>query len=260
MAVTYHLFCFISSAILSYLISAARRGRGPGPSQFMRGKARSESGEAEAGDWVIANSKFQWSSVYWSQTQQTVHIMEQRIFWWRVKGSGVLICSPSNQIISTTCPPFSSPKVSISGWKLVLLFIFCWVFLHWHCYARKSNNRINDLDNEWDMISRNQRRAYLRWSTAAQVCPKSGKFPPEYHIIEQMMQPEWEQINGEPSGANQVCKPARRWGLELILFIILQALNITQASLNSVHFLPRLFQLPIYFVCKSIQILLVKTI
>ena len=106
MAVTYHLFCFISSAILSYLISAARRGRGPGPSQFMRGKARSESGEAEAGDWVIANSKFQWSSVYWSQTQQTVHIMEQRIFWWRVKGSGVLICSPSHQIISTTCPPF----------------------------------------------------------------------------------------------------------------------------------------------------------
>ena len=183
MAVTYHLFCFISSAILSYLISAARRGRGPRPSQFMRGKARSESGEAEAGDWVIANSKFQWSSVYWSQTQQTVHIMEQRIFWWRVKGSGVLICSPSNQIISTTCPPFSLPKVSISGWKLVLLFIFCWVFLHWHCYARKSNNRINDLDNEWDMISRNQRRAYLRWSTAAQVCPKSGKFPPEYHII-----------------------------------------------------------------------------
>ena len=210
MAVTYHLFCFISSAILSYLISAARRGRGPRPSQFMRGKARSESGEAEAGDWVIANSKFQWSSVYWSQTQQTVHIMEQRIFWWRVKGSGVLICSPSNQIISTTCPPFSLPKVSISGWKLVLLFIFCWVFLHWHCYAKKSNNRINDLDNEWDMISRNQRRAYLRWSTAAQVCPKSGKFPPEYHIIEQMMQPEWEQINGEPSGANQVCKPARR--------------------------------------------------
>ena len=123
MAVTCHLFCFISSAILSYLISAARRGRGPRPSQFMRGKARSESGEAGAGDWVIANSKFQWSSVYWSQTQQTVHIMEPRIFWWRVKGSGVLICSPSNQIISSTCPPFSSPKVSISAWKLELLFI-----------------------------------------------------------------------------------------------------------------------------------------